>query len=144
MKMMGMKGWVQWASWYFKFSVFMLIATAILTFVFHINVGGGRVILTYSDPSVTFVFVLLYSLSLMTLCFVITTLFSKGMLYAFSRWVGVRTKPALCSMIMEMITFNIISVICCLNLFVNYLLAMVLRLTFAFVMVFPWETHGSQ
>jgi len=46
------------------------------------------VILTYSDPSVTFVFVLLYSLSLMTLCFVITTLFSKGMLYAFSRWVG--------------------------------------------------------
>jgi len=106
MKMMGMKGWVQWASWYFKFSVFMLIATAILTFVFHINVGGGRVILTYSDPSVTFVFVLLYSLSLMTLCFVITTLFSKGMLYALSRWVGVRTKPALCSMIMEMITFN--------------------------------------
>jgi len=80
MKMMGMKGWLLWSSWCFKFSVFMLIAVAILTTVFHIDVGGGRAVLTNSDPSVTFVFLLLYSLSVMTFCFVITTFFSKGML----------------------------------------------------------------
>ena len=78
---MGMKGWLHWSAWYFKFSVFMLISVAIMTLFFHIKVGDDRAIITYTDPSVTFVFLLLFSLSVMTFCFTISTFFSKGMLY---------------------------------------------------------------
>jgi len=91
MKLMGMKGWLHWSAWYFKFSMFMLISVAIMTFFFHIKVGD-RAVITYTDPSVTFVFLLLYSLALMTFCFLISTFFSKGtwyiLLYAPCKWDG--------------------------------------------------------
>jgi len=77
MKMMGMKGWLHWASWYFKFSVIVVIFVAIMTFFLHIKIGSNRGI-TCTDPFVTFVFLLLYGLSVMTLCFAISTFFSKG------------------------------------------------------------------
>ena len=85
MKLMGMKGWLHWASWYFKFSVFMLLSVAIMTVFFHIKVGddesgGVRAVITYSDPTVTFVFLLLYALSVVTCSFAISTFFSKGLM----------------------------------------------------------------
>jgi len=80
MKLMGMKGWLHWASWYFKFSVFMFISVAIMTFFFHVKIGGDRAIITYGDPTITFVFLLLYALSVMTFCFAISTFFSKGLI----------------------------------------------------------------
>ena len=78
MKLMGMKGWLHWASWYFKFTVFMLISVAIMTFFFHVKVDGKRGVITYGDPSVTAVFLLLYALSVMAFCFAISAFFSKG------------------------------------------------------------------
>jgi len=83
MKLMGMKGWLHWASWYLKFSVFLLLSVAIITVFFHIKFGDEqsgdeRAIITYSDPTVTFVFLLLYALSVMTCSFAISTFFSKG------------------------------------------------------------------
>ena len=77
MKLMGMKGWLDWSAWYFKFFVFMLISVAIMTMLFHVKVAGDRAVMNYTDPSVTFVFLLLFSLSVMTLCFVVSTLFSE-------------------------------------------------------------------
>jgi len=77
--MMGMKGWLYWASWYFEFSLFCCLTGAIMTLLFHIKVKGAGVI-TYTDPTVTFVFLLLYGLSVMTLSFAITTFVSKGLI----------------------------------------------------------------
>ena len=79
MKLMGMKGWLYWASWYFKFSLFMLVSVAIITLLFHIKVDGVGII-TYADPAVTFVFLLLFALSVMTSSFAVTTFFSKGLI----------------------------------------------------------------
>ena len=39
MKLMGMKGWLHWSAWYFKFSMFMLTSVGLMTFLFHIKVG---------------------------------------------------------------------------------------------------------
>ena len=91
MKLMGMKGWLHWSAWYFKFSVFMLISVVIMTLFFQLKVGGDRAIITYTDPSITFVFLLLYALSVMTFCFTISTFFSKGMLYCLGG-VGTNVK----------------------------------------------------
>jgi len=80
MKLMGMKGWLHWSASYFHYSTLMLIAVALVTMIFHIKVGGGRAIINYTDPSVTFVFLLLFSLSVVAFCFAISAFFSKGTL----------------------------------------------------------------
>jgi len=77
MKLMGMKGWLHWSVWYVTFSVFMLISVALMTLIFHIKVGHPAVII-YTDPSVTFAFLLLFSLSVLSLSFVISTFFSNS------------------------------------------------------------------
>ena len=82
MKLMGMKGWIYWASWYFKFSIFMLLSVALMTFFFHAKVDGRGAVIPLGDWSVTFVFLLLFALSIMTFTFAISTLFSRGMLFA--------------------------------------------------------------
>ena len=95
MKLMGMKGWIHWSSWYFKFSIFMLLTVAIVTVLFHIKFPQHAVI-TYSDPSITFMFLLLFSLSVMTFCFFISTFFSKGMLLhcvkVWMEWDGYKSQ----------------------------------------------------
>jgi len=82
MKLMGMKGWLHWAAWYFKFSIFMLISVIIMTLFFHLKIKDGSGIITYGDPTITLVFLLLFSLSVMTFCFAISTFFSKGLISA--------------------------------------------------------------
>jgi len=82
MKLMGMKGWLHWASWYFKFGMFLLISVIIMTCIFHIKVDGERGVIKYGDASITFMFLLLYTISLMTFCFAISTFFSKGLITA--------------------------------------------------------------
>jgi len=79
MKVMGVKGWLYWASWYFKFSLFILDYVTLMTVFFHIKVVGERAVVSYGDPTVTFVFLLLFALSLMTFCFAISTFFSNGL-----------------------------------------------------------------
>ena len=91
MKLMGMKGWLHWSALYFKFSMFMVISAVIITFFLHIKVPD-RAVITYTDPSVTFVILLLYSLSVMTMCFAISTFFSRGTLCALSEWDGYNVK----------------------------------------------------
>ena len=90
MKLMGMKGWIYWTVWYCTFTVFMISSVAIVTAVLHANLSRGREeyeiikkvgfkpVFMHGASSVTFVFMLLYALSLMTLCFAITTFFSTG------------------------------------------------------------------
>ena len=77
MKLMGMKGWIYWASSYSWYSIYVLILVSLSTLILHIKIGNAAVI-THTDPSITFVFLLLFAFANMTLCFVVTTLFSKG------------------------------------------------------------------
>jgi len=77
MRLMGMKAWLHWMSWFFKYAVFMLISVSIMTILFHIKVNDAAVI-SYTHWSITFVFLLLYTLSIITFCFAISAFFSKG------------------------------------------------------------------
>jgi len=82
MKLMGMKAWTYWISWYFKYTIFMIITALIMTLIFHVEVLGKPAVYEYGDPSVTFVFLLLYTISVMTFCFAISTFFSTGLTIA--------------------------------------------------------------
>jgi ATP-binding cassette, subfamily A (ABC1), member 3 len=77
MKLMGLKAWLHWLAWFVKFAIFMIISVAFMTLFFQIKVNNTAVI-TKTAPSITFVFLLLYSLSIVTFCFAISTFFSKG------------------------------------------------------------------
>jgi ATP-binding cassette subfamily A (ABC1) protein 3 len=79
MKLMGMKVWLHWLAWFIKCAIMMIVSVGFMTFFFHIKVDG-RAIITYTHPSVTFVFLLLYSLSIITFSFAVSTFFSKGQL----------------------------------------------------------------
>ena len=78
MKLMGMKVWIHWLAWFVKCAIFMLISIAFMTFFYHVKVKD-RAIITYTHWSITFVFLLLYSLSIITFCFAVSTFFSKGL-----------------------------------------------------------------
>lgn len=75
MKLMGMKANLYWLAWIIKFIICMMISVAIMTFIFHIKTTKGAMI-TYSDPSVTFVFLTLFTLTVIVFCCAMSTFFS--------------------------------------------------------------------
>ncbi|XP_055884282.1 phospholipid-transporting ATPase ABCA1-like isoform X3 [Biomphalaria glabrata] len=77
MKIMGLGNGIHWLAWFINSFVMMLI-TVIL---FVIVLKGGK-ILEYSDPSVVFVFMLGFTVSTISQCFLISVFFSKANLAA--------------------------------------------------------------
>ncbi|CAH1776854.1 unnamed protein product [Owenia fusiformis] len=77
MKMMGLNGWLHWVAWFTKYLIFLLISVLLMTFFFCIRVGNGAVVAN-TDPSLLFVFLLLYSVTTIMYCFMISTFFSKA------------------------------------------------------------------
>jgi len=77
MKMMGVSGYLHWSAWFIKYLVFMLITIVIMTIMFCVDTPQGRVI-TFADPTVIFVFLLVYVLATIAFCFAISTFFTKG------------------------------------------------------------------
>ena len=76
--MMGMSAAAGWMSWFLQFFIYLLLASAIYTLFLSIGVGGKKSVLVYSDPSLVFVFLLLYSVCIITYCFFVSTLVNKG------------------------------------------------------------------
>ncbi len=77
MKMMGLSGWLHWLAWFIKYGSFQVVAISFMTLFLHIPTPEGAVI-NYTDPSVTFVFLLIYSWSVVFFCFAVSVFFSKG------------------------------------------------------------------
>ncbi|KAH9491700.1 ATP-binding cassette sub- A member 1 [Bulinus truncatus] len=77
MKIMGLGNGIHWLAWFINSFVMMLI-TVIL---FVIVLKGGK-ILEYSDPSVVFVYMLGFTVSTISQCFLISVFFSKANLAA--------------------------------------------------------------
>jgi ABC-type multidrug transport system ATPase subunit len=73
MRIMGLKTWVYWASWMAS----AMIQMTILTIFIMIFVSGGKVI-KYSDKSVIFVFLWLYSIATVSLSMLISAFFSRA------------------------------------------------------------------
>lgn len=78
MKLMGMRNWLYWSTWLVKYLLFMLTAIIFMMAIFYASMSSNGPPITHSSVSVIFVFLLLYSTSLITFCFFISTLVSKG------------------------------------------------------------------
>lgn len=73
MKMMGLVNWVHWAAWFTRCFLFLLISTIIITMIFQF----GK-ILSHSDISVIFVFMLLYVICIISFCFCVSVFFTRA------------------------------------------------------------------
>src|SRR6218665_1006839 len=78
MKMMGMRSWLYWASWFVKYLMFMLTAVITMTILFHAPISTNGAVIVKTSPIITFVFLLLYTLTIIAFCFILTTLINKG------------------------------------------------------------------
>eukprot|EP00039_Didymoeca_costata_P018298 m.332943 g.332943 ORF g.332943 m.332943 type:complete len:1731 (+) comp17035_c0_seq1:282-5474(+) len=73
MKMMGLRSWVHWSAWFCQYLITMLISVIIMS----VEIKAGK-ILKHSDMSLIFLFLVLYMVSTITFCFMVSTFFSKA------------------------------------------------------------------
>ena len=79
MKMMGLSNWVHWSAWFIKYFIYLIITVSLMTMMFCIKVGDlNAAVVTNSDPSIIFVFLMLYAVLSIMYSFAISSLFSKG------------------------------------------------------------------
>ncbi|XP_033100067.1 ATP-binding cassette sub-family A member 3-like [Anneissia japonica] len=79
MKMMGLSNWVHWLAWFIKYLIYLTITISIMTLFFTVTVKKVNAgVLNNTDPSVFFVFLLLYAIATINLCFLISVCFSKA------------------------------------------------------------------
>uniref|UniRef100_A0A3P9L2N4 P-type phospholipid transporter n=1 Tax=Oryzias latipes TaxID=8090 RepID=A0A3P9L2N4_ORYLA len=76
-RIMGLRGEVYWSTWLLTCLLPMAISSVLLTII----IKYGKV-LQYSDPSVVFIFLLVFCLSTISECFLISVFFSKANLAA--------------------------------------------------------------
>ena len=96
MKLMGMKTWVYWLSWYIKTIILVTPAVIFMIISFKVDVplksGGHAAILNQTNPVILCIFFFAFVSSTITLTFVTTTFFKKansaatgaGIIYFFS------------------------------------------------------------
>ncbi|XP_021358402.1 ATP-binding cassette sub-family A member 3-like [Mizuhopecten yessoensis] len=77
MKMMGVSNWLHWSAWFTKYFLFLLVTVSIMTVFFCVKTDKGRVI-GLTDPSLLFVFLLLYAIATISFCFAISVFFKKA------------------------------------------------------------------
>ncbi|XP_037074307.1 ATP-binding cassette sub-family A member 3-like [Pollicipes pollicipes] len=81
MKMMGLPNWIHWMAWWAKSFVQLVISIGLMTLLVVVDWyrgPEGEAVLSRSDPSVIFVFLLLYTITSIAFCFMISTWFSKA------------------------------------------------------------------
>jgi ATP-binding cassette subfamily A (ABC1) protein 3 len=82
MRLMGMKPWIYWLSWYIKTFTLLLPAVIFMMISYKIKLnldGGGKAaIINQTDPVLFAVFLLLYVSSTITFTFMCTTFFKKA------------------------------------------------------------------
>uniref|UniRef100_A0A671T8I6 ABC transporter domain-containing protein n=1 Tax=Sinocyclocheilus anshuiensis TaxID=1608454 RepID=A0A671T8I6_9TELE len=70
MRMMGLSNWLHWSAWFLMFFLFLSISIFFVTVLISV--------LTYSDPTLVFVFLLVFAVSTINFSFMISTFFSRA------------------------------------------------------------------
>uniref|UniRef100_A0A6P8HMV1 ATP-binding cassette sub-family A member 3-like isoform X2 n=1 Tax=Actinia tenebrosa TaxID=6105 RepID=A0A6P8HMV1_ACTTE len=78
MKMMGLAGWMHWLAWFAKYLLILLVAVVFASVLFTIKFSSNGKVLNQSSPTLIFVFLLLYSISSIMFCFLVSVFFSKA------------------------------------------------------------------
>uniref|UniRef100_K1QVF6 ATP-binding cassette sub-family A member 3 n=1 Tax=Magallana gigas TaxID=29159 RepID=K1QVF6_MAGGI len=88
MKLMGLNSSIYWASWLVKSSIYLVISSAVYCILFSIEVSDKGKVLAKTDPSLFFVFLICYSISIICFCFMVSTFFNKANSAAFASGIG--------------------------------------------------------
>uniref|UniRef100_A0A6Q2ZBC5 ABC transporter domain-containing protein n=1 Tax=Esox lucius TaxID=8010 RepID=A0A6Q2ZBC5_ESOLU len=78
MRMMGLSNWLHWMAWFLMFFLFLSISIFFVTLLFCIKVSPNGAVLTYSDPTLVFVFLLIFAMATINFSFMISVFFSRG------------------------------------------------------------------
>ncbi|XP_070779248.1 phospholipid-transporting ATPase ABCA3 [Enoplosus armatus] len=78
MRMMGLSNWLHWSAWFLMFFLFLSISVFFVTVLLCIQVSPNGAVLTYSDPTLVFVFLLLFTVATINFSFMISTFFSRA------------------------------------------------------------------
>jgi len=77
MKLMGMKGYLHWFAWMFKFSTSTTISCAVITGILYVPTRHGAVV-NHSDPFTVLLFLYLYGLAVVTFGFAVSAVFAHS------------------------------------------------------------------
>lgn len=98
MKLMGMSEAVYWCAVFVKAMLFLLLASVFYLLCLFVSVGENGRVFNASDPSLVLVFFIIYDVSLITFCIMVSTFFNKGKLCSFgieTLWRGWSWKKAM-------------------------------------------------
>lgn len=75
--MMGLRTSVYWLSWFVKNLIYLFLVILLYTIICFIDTENGR-LFQHTEPSLFFVFLLLYVLATIAFSFMVSTFFKKG------------------------------------------------------------------
>ncbi|XP_029015057.1 phospholipid-transporting ATPase ABCA3 [Betta splendens] len=78
MRMMGLSNWLHWSAWFLMFFLFLSISVFFVTLLLCIHVSPNGAVLTYSDPTLVFVFLLVFTVATINFSFMISAFFSRA------------------------------------------------------------------
>uniref|UniRef100_A0A673N691 ATP-binding cassette sub-family A member 3-like n=1 Tax=Sinocyclocheilus rhinocerous TaxID=307959 RepID=A0A673N691_9TELE len=87
MRMMGLSNWLHWSAWFLMFLLFLSISIFFVTVLICVKVSPNGAVLTYSDPTLVFFFLLVFAVSTINFSFMISAFFSRaagGFIYFLS------------------------------------------------------------
>ncbi|KAK6173673.1 hypothetical protein SNE40_017083 [Patella caerulea] len=82
MKMMGLKSSANWTAWFLTVFIYLLVSVILYTVAMAIPMGSNGRVLSHSDLSVIFVFLLCYVISIISFCFLVSVFFDRANLGA--------------------------------------------------------------
>ncbi|XP_056465788.1 phospholipid-transporting ATPase ABCA3 [Gadus chalcogrammus] len=78
MRMMGLSNWLHWSAWFLMFFLFISISVFFVTVLLCIQVSPKGAVLAYSDPSLVFVFLIVFAVATINFSFMISSFFSRA------------------------------------------------------------------
>uniref|UniRef100_A0A8C4GY08 ABC transporter domain-containing protein n=1 Tax=Dicentrarchus labrax TaxID=13489 RepID=A0A8C4GY08_DICLA len=87
MRMMGLSNWLHWSAWFLMFFLFLSVSVFFVTLLLCIQVSlcyksllhkPHSTVLSYSDPTLVFVFLLVFTVATINFSFMISTFFSRA------------------------------------------------------------------
>ncbi|XP_047427991.1 phospholipid-transporting ATPase ABCA3 [Mugil cephalus] len=78
MRMMGLSNWLHWSAWFLMFFLFLSISVFFVTVLLCVRVSPNGAVLTYSDPTLVFVFLLVFTVATISFSFMISAFFSRA------------------------------------------------------------------
>jgi ATP-binding cassette, subfamily A (ABC1), member 3 len=81
MKIMGLDSWLHWTAWFAKCFIYMFITVTLMTVLMKIRWYGEsnpNAVFTYGSATVLWFFLLIYSVTTIMFCFMLSVFFSKA------------------------------------------------------------------